>query len=184
MLSIKHNEKTFQVKSSINEFSIGEFEHITSIINDPDRDHLDKWSEIFVYCGLDREVLDDMDTFDFIKLIKEFNIFDVVGGEIIKTLELDGIFYYSYVTDFKISVKEMRMIEDFIKKDGNKYIANVMAVIYKREDTDKNINFDPAHIKHKASLIRTQITADKCVPIINYISQKLVKDFTILNAGN
>lgn len=184
MLSIKHNGNVFQVKSSINEFTVGEFEHISAIINDNEKDHLDKWSEIFVYCGLDKEVLDDMDAFDFMELIKEFNVFDVVGGEIIKTLELDGIFYYSHVTDFKISVKEMRMIEDFIKDDTNKYIANVMAVIYKREDTDKIINFDSSHIKHKASLIRKQVTADKCVPIINYISQKLVKDFDILNGRN
>ena len=139
MLKIKHPTKEQSIKSSVAEFTIGEFENMVHMMNDPEKDTLDRWSNIFVYCGLDQEILDDMDTFDFINLIKEFNIFNLDSDELYKSIILDDIEYIAYDEEFKITVREMRLIEGFIKKDSNKYIANVMAVLYKRPDIDKSM---------------------------------------------
>lgn len=184
MLLIKHPTKNQEIRSSIEEFTIGEFEYLSSVINDSSRNHIDKWTEIFKFCGMDEEILDDMDSFDFIKLIGEFNVFEVKRTEIEKSIVLDDIFYFSYDEEFKISVKEMKIIEGFIKDSQDKYIGDIMAVLYKRPDVDKNITFDPSHIKYKAKLIRSQVNASVCVPIINYISKKLIKEVNILDESN
>ena len=61
--------------NSVDELLLKDFEYITSIFNDKEKQHFEKWSEIFVFLGLPEDVVDEFDTFAFIDIIKEFNIF-------------------------------------------------------------------------------------------------------------
>ena len=74
MLRIKYKEEVYEIKNSPNELLLKDFEYVTNIFNDKEKQHFEKWSEIFVYLGLPESVVDDFDTFAFIDIIKEFNI--------------------------------------------------------------------------------------------------------------
>lgn len=178
-ISTEGSTKTYEVKSKLDEMTIKEFEHISSILGDKDKDHIEKWSEIFIYCGLPSDILDYLDAFDFMELIKEYNMNHEKVGSIRKEIEVEGITYRAYEDEFKISVKEMRLIESLIKKNSTRYLADVLAVVYKRPDVDKNIVYDNAHIAHKSNLFRNNIKADVAVPLVGYIASKLTKTFEI-----
>jgi len=180
MLKINLNEKSYEIRNSMNELLIKEFEYITSLLNDKEKQYFEKWSEIFVYLGLPQDVVDSFDTFAFIDIIKEFNIFNQTNTDIVKEIKIGDDSYVSYNDTFKITVKDMSMIEYYIGKNDKRYIGEVMAILYKRPGFDKTLNYDKAHIHHKAELFRNNITADNVVPVITFLSKKLVVDYELV----
>ena len=184
MLRIKYKEEVYEIKNSPNELLLKDFEYVTNIFNDKEKQHFEKWSEIFVYLGLPESVVDDFDTFAFIDIIKEFNILNKSNNDIIKDFTIDNETYIAYDEEFRLTVKEMSLIEHYIDKNDKRYLGEVMAVIYKVPGADKTINFDKAHIHHKAELFRKGLTADKVIPIISFLSKKLVKDYEFIQEQN
>lgn len=182
MININFKDQVFPTRNTVEEFTIGEFETISGIMNDKDKNTIEKWSEIFVFVGLPQEVVDEFDTFAFIEVIKEFNMTDISKIGFQKEIVLNGITYKAFDEEFKLTVKEMRLIEDYIKKNENRYLGDMLAVIYKRDDIEKSMNFDKAHIHFKAELIRKEVKADVAIPYLKFLSKKLVKDFEMLNA--
>ena len=181
MLNINYNGKTYSIRNNVEELLLKEFEEITKIFNDKGKLHFEKWSEIFIYLGLPEEIANELDSFAFIEIIKEFNIDNITSKEIIKEIIIDGDNYIAYNGVFKLTVKEMSLIEGYIKSNENRYLGEIMAIIYKRPGVDKNINYDKAHIHFKAELFRKNVTTDKAVPFISFLSKKLIKDFELIN---
>lgn len=179
MLIVKYNNKKYNVKNETNEILIGEFEDLIETMNS-EKNYIDRWSEVFVLLGLPQDVVDDMDSEDFINIIKEMNITIDRDMELTPEIEIEGILYKLKSNEIKISVKDMRFIEDFIIKGKNKYIGDIMAVLYRNEKSDDVINYDLSHIKHKAKLFRENVTVDKSIPFIKYLSTKIVKDYTTI----
>lgn len=180
MLKINVKEKSYEIKNSVDELLLKDFEYITSIFNNKEKQNFEKWSEIFVFLGLPEDVVDEFDTFAFIDIIKEFNIINIKDKEIVKEFEIDGDLYVSYDETFKITVKEMSLIEHYIQKNADRYLGEIMAVLYKRPGFDKSVNYDKAHIHHKAELFRRTLTADKAVPFISFLSKKLISDYEFI----
>jgi hypothetical protein len=179
MLKVKFDKKTYKIKSELKELLIGEFEQIIAIMNN-NKNYIDRWSEVFLILGLPEIVLESMDSADFINLIKEIDINTNVDVKLLKEIEIEGVKYQLKHDEVKVSVKEMRIIEDFIIKNENKYIGDIMAVLYRNEKSDDTINYDLAHIKHKAKLFRENVTVDKSLPFLKYLSTKIVKDFNTI----
>lgn len=184
MLKINVKEKSYEIKNSVDELLLKEFEYITNIFNNKERQYFEKWSEIFIYLGLPQEVVDEFDSFAFIDIIKEFNIINSISDEIIKEFEIDGNLYVGYDETFRLTVKEMSLIESYIEKDSNRYLGEILAIIYKRPEFDKNINYDKAHIHHKAELFRKNLKADIAIPIVSFISKKLINDYELITQNS
>ena len=172
--------KGYEVRSLTSELLLKEFEYISELLNDKEKLHFEKWSDIFVYLGIPEEVVDEFDTIDFIEAIKEFNIMNEQSNVIIKSFEIDNITYTSFEDVFRLSVKEMSLIEGYVKKNGNRYLGEIMAVIYKIGN-DKVINYDKSHIHHKAELFRKNIKADVAIPFINFLSSRFIKEVEMLD---
>jgi len=181
MIKLNYNEKTYNVKNSVDEFLINEFEDICGILNNKEKNYLQKWSEIFIYLGVPEDVVDDFDSFAFIEIIKQFNIHDLTQHtNFVKEIELDGNTYVCFDEKFKITVKEMTLIESAINKNENRYLGDVLAILYKRENIQKELHYDKAHLKYKAELIRKEIKAEVAIPIIAFLSKKLIKDYELI----
>jgi hypothetical protein len=166
--------------NSVDEFLVKDFEQICSILNNKEKQSFQKWSEVFIYLGLPENIVDDFDAAAFISIIKEFNIQSKLETEIKKEIELDGIKYQAFDEKFKLTVKETALIEGYIAKNDNRYLGEILAVIYKRQDITKDMHYDKAHIHYKAELIRKEITADVAVPLINFMSKRLINDFAMI----
>lgn len=182
MLVLKFGDIEVQVKNELNELTIKDFEKISSVINNKETGMFEKWSELFLYLGITQELIDEMDATEFIQVASEYNNIDTTSGEIVKSFKINDVEYVAFDEKFKMSVKEMTMIEAAIKKNPERYIGEVMAIIYKNTSLDKNLNYDKAHLHFKAELFRKELTFDKALPIVNYISQRVIKNVNNLNS--
>ena len=171
-------EVSYEIRNQLDELTIGEFEELSLIMNNHELNTIDKWSRVFNFLGIPIDVIDSFDSFTFMDIIKEFNFFNVHLNKPVDEISLNGITYKASLKDDQplITVKEMKLIEDAIKSNPHRYLANMLAIIYKRDDVDKTITYDNAHIKFKADMIRKEITADIAMPYIEFLSKKLIND--------
>lgn len=176
MLKMNYGKTSYEIKSGCEELKIGEFEAILEIYNDPKRDYIDKWGEIFVICGIPEEIVDDLDSLDFLNLIKEFNLMSSNTTEVIKSIIIGDSEFVSYTEEFKITVKEMRLIEEAIKNSPNSYLADMLAIVYKKVGVNKELSYLPEHLKYKSELFRAELMTDVAIPFLGYITKKLIKD--------
>jgi len=184
MIKIKINNEEFKIKNLVDELLIGEFEMICEILNDKVKTKMQKWSDVFIFLGVPVDAVDDFDSDAFISIIQEFNLITVNNDEIVKSFEVDGYNYVCYDEHFKITVKEMGLIETAATKDEVKYLGEMMAIMYKRSDLTKTEHFDKAHLKFKAELFRKNISAEIAIPFITFLSKKLVKDVELIKEEN
>ena len=177
MIKITFLEKSYEIKNEIKEFTIGEFEDICRILNSKEKNYIDKWIDIFSLLGIPENISGDWDTFAFMKVIKEFNLSESQVDKVFKKdIKLNDEIYSYTGDEFKLTVREMRLIEDAVKKNESRYLGELLAIIYKREDLDKSITYDLSHIKYKAEMIRKQIKADIVIPYMAFLSKKLIND--------
>lgn len=164
-----------QMKSDANELTIKEYEKLSSILNDENTQNIEKYFKAFINLGMDEDVLDSLDGFSFLKIIKEFKEIMMPVGDIVKEITLNGRTYSCYNEEFFFSVKDMKMIEIAIKRNPTEYIGDLMSIIYKDNELTKVEHYDAAHLKYKAKMIREQVTYDVALPIITKFSKQLIE---------
>lgn len=174
MLEIELNGNVYQLKHTADEFLIGEYERVSSIINNTELDQIDKYSQLFVELGIPQTVLDELNTIKFFEIIKSYNGYQFEVGEFTKEIEINGRTYKAFEDEFFLSVKDMKEIEKSIKRNPDSFIGDVMAIVFKDVELTKNEHYVDAHIKHKAKLFRDNVTFDKAVPFISYFSKEVI----------
>jgi len=184
MIVIKFDGKEYEIKNEAKELLVGEFEVLSAILNDEGKDEVASYIKVFTELGIPEEVIDSMDYDDFEKVITQLNLSDVLEKEYKQEIVIDGYTYVSYTgDDFKLKVKDMSLIEIFVKNNPNKYIGELLAVLFKRTDLSKVEHYDKEHLKHKAKLFRENVTADIAIPFIVYFSDKLIKNVKEIAKG-
>src|SRR5690606_2814500 len=73
-----------QMKSDANELTIKEYEKLSSILNDENTQNIEKYFKAFINLGMDEDILDSLDGFSFLKIIKEFKEIMMPVGDIVK----------------------------------------------------------------------------------------------------
>lgn len=180
MLKIKFNGEEYQIKNHPTEVSVKTFEEISTLLNDESKDEIERYIEIFNILGIPEEVIDNMDYDDFIGVIKAMQIEFIAKDEFQQEFEINGFTYRAFDDEFKLKVKEMSLIESYVKKDSNKFIGELLAILFKRTDLSKIEHFESAHIKHKAELFREHLMIDIALPYIKILSEKLVGNLKLL----
>jgi hypothetical protein len=89
-------------------------------------------------------------------------------------LEIDGYTYKAFETEFKISIKDLKKIEKSVAEKPYHYIADMLAVVYKRTDLTNAEHYENAHIKHKAKLF-SELKANIALPIVWHVAKKLTE---------
>jgi hypothetical protein len=174
MLNININGASYPIKQTATDFTIKEYENLCEVLNDDNINEIDRYYQAFIMLGLDADLLDTFDGFSFLKLIHEFKDYTLPIGEFTKTIELNGRVYTSFDEKFFFSVKDMRLIEEYVKKNSVKFIGEILAIVFKDTELTKVEHYDPAHIKYKAKLFRENITYDVAIPFINDFSSNLI----------
>lgn len=179
MLNINFEDNIYPIKNSINELTIEEYEYIAYVMNDKTKGDYTKYSDIFVYLGVPPDVVEEFDAFAFRDIVSKSEFDFNFDKEIFKEIELDGKIYTAYDDKFKISVREKKLMDDFIMKNPNSYISYCMSVIYKNLDVNKDMWYDSAHLKYKESLFK-KISASYAAPLLAFLSKKIVNETDIL----
>jgi hypothetical protein len=179
MFTINLNDKEYQVKNSLKELTVGEYEKITDIISDNTVDRIDKYLLIFDVLGVPVDGLESLAPATFFGYVKEFNKVEstneFIKNEKIKDFVIKNRVYQSYTGDsFELNVKQMRYIEKYIKKNPKAYISDLLAIIFKDIELTDNEHYTDAHIRYKSSLIKDNITADLALPYLAQFSIDLI----------
>jgi hypothetical protein len=178
MVDINYDGVSYSIKSDVNELTIGEYEKITYFLNGSG-DFFDKWFSILEYLGLPKHVIDDVDANELIEIINTINLSDV-DAVFISEIEIKGFIYKCEMKENgepRITGKIFKLLEKVSKKDY--YIADIMAILFKREDLSDVEHYDMSHIDYKATLFRGEKAAIS-IPYILLIADRYVKNIKSL----
>lgn len=174
------------LRNNLDEITIPEFEKIClSMTLDAD-DYFDRYINIFSVIGMTTEDIETISPNEFVDLIKKFDITKWENTIFQKEIVADGRTFEAYRGDkFILSIRDLAKIEKYIKNDKEKYLGEILAVIYKDTSVSKELWYNDKHIATKAELFREHIKADVVLPYINLIlNDVMVKlNETLLN-GN
>jgi len=162
-----------EVPNEITELTVEQFEKISNLTNNQELEPFEKWSQIFVSLGADIDELEDTEFNKFKEYIAEFVSVSIEPNkEFVKSIEVDGYTYQSFDEEFKLNVKDLKLIEKCISHSPDNYISKVLAILFKRTDLTKAEHYDESHITFKSKLFKTQ-PAEMAIPFIVYIGDKL-----------
>jgi hypothetical protein len=182
MIKIDFNGKEYELRNTISEITIEEFECIMLILSKENENIFTKWMEIVSIIGLDQDVIDNIDVDSFLELTTQFE-FNKIDGEIQKEIEIDGVIYSCYSGDtFKLKMKDLKKIEDIIKKNVY-YFSTLCAFLYTRKDFSETENLEKEHILYKKEFFKNQ-KVELLIPILNVINESLIKKVNLLINGN
>ncbi len=175
MINLTINGQPKQIKNLLTELNILEFEQLCAILNENIEDVLDRYIKIFQVLGLSESDIDDMDTKEFLRGIKEYGATLWEEDEFKREVVVKGKKYSAFTGDkFTLSVRDLAKIEKYIKQNGTKYMGELLAVIYKDTSADKSLHYDEKHISYKADLFRKNMKADVILPYLNLILHDVV----------
>lgn len=164
----------WSLKTNLDDFTVGEFESIQKIISDESLETIEKYFEIFEFLGMPSSIQNSLTDEEFFEIIKQFQI-ENNRTELVPSIELEGYRYLAYEGDrFILRARDLGLIEKFINKE-NHYISLILAVIFKREDLTNNEHYAPAHLHHKAKLMR-ELSMAPLYPYIIHITDNLNKN--------
>lgn len=169
----------WSMKTNLEDFTVGEFEKIITILNNPLLENIEKYFDIFEFLGMPESILNDLTDDEFFELIQQFNLTSD-HSEMKPSIEVDGRVYRAYPDDgeFILRAKDLSHIEKTIKNEPN-YVSKILAIILKREDLGPNEHWTSAHIVHKAKLFR-DLNAKDMWPYIYFVTNKInnkLKDY-------
>ena len=167
----------FNVKNSLEDMTVKEFEKISMILQDPELEQLERYITMLEYLGMPDEI---------INRLTDDELFDVIGSFtakeyedfLIPEVEIGGYRYVAYEGEgFKLYARDLLLIEKAIKKSPN-YMSTIIGIVFKRDDLTTTEHFANAHIVHKASLFG-ELNAAQMYPylvhITSTVNQKIKK---------
>lgn len=162
----------YEVKNTMNELTIGEFEKIQPILSSGNVG-IFEMVEIFKILGVPEDEIDDMELSEFKKCAEEFNKVEQKEFESVESLDLEGYTYKANWQEEKLilPVKDLKLIQSKVAS-GLPYMAFMMGVIFKRTDLTNSEHYANAHIEHKAKLFRN-LPAYYCVKYFAEVMNKL-----------
>lgn len=166
------NINDYEVKNTVEELTVKEFEEVAAIQNDQSLDYVEKQIKVFTTLGVPEDELDAMGIVEFKGHVKAFNDVEPKEYPFVPELEIEGFVYKAFDEEFKLSVRDLKHIESKVKKSPSKYMAFMLSVIFKRTDLTKTEHYDNAHLKEKERLF-SKLPAAVAVPYVQHIGREL-----------
>lgn len=183
MLDIKYNGDTYHIKNNTEEFTIGEFEKVTSILLEDTEFYFDRWLKVIEFLGVPTDIVDDIDLDELSQLIKNIKVSDVKEMYIDKII-VDGYTYTSYNKDEmnkpRITGKVIKLVESIMISNPKECVGDIMSIFFKRDDLTNAEHYDKAHLKYKAKLFRENISSNVAIPYIMLVSERFMKNINSL----
>jgi len=169
-----YNVKGFELKNTLADMTVKEFETISHILKDESKETIERYLDVLEELGMPEDLMDslsDVELFDIIKAFSAENPFT----KLIPAVEVDGYTYVAYPEgeSFVIKARDLSLIEKAIKNEAN-FLSRILAIVFKREDLGKTEHYAGAHITHKAKLFGA-LNAGQMYPYLLHITDTLNK---------
>lgn len=177
MKQIELNNKTYNVKTALEEVNIAEFEQAITIFNNKEFNQLDKHVKIIsLLAGLTTDEVEELDLDSFQEIIREISINDfstVNEKNLTKEIIINNIRYKTKVegNEYKFTMKEIMLLQKAIEANPCGYIIDLAAILFKEDGgtlLKESIDF-------RKSLFKDKITMNILSPYILTLSTYLEK---------
>lgn len=177
------NGKTINVATQLSQINLNQFQNCIDFFNR-------KYDfEIDLYINLISELSDasieeveDLDLTEFVMIIPQLQIQDIdsVPQKFINKIEIDNVIYMSTATEdeYKFNVKQIRHIQEVIKKEGNAYLVDLAAMIFRAVQVDGELEgLDDKSVERRKKVFAEKMNVEILAPYIislgQYFSVKL-----------
>jgi len=177
MKQVTLNDKNYNVKTTLEEINIAEFEQAISVFNSKELTQLDKHVQIIsLLSNLTTDEVEELDLDTFQELIKEISINDfsnVDEGHLTPEIIVDDIHYKTKAngSEYKFTMKELMLLQKAIETNPNGYIIDLAAILFKEDDG----TLLKESIEFRKSLFKDKITMATLSPYILTLSTYLEK---------
>jgi hypothetical protein len=151
MVIINDNGVNISFPSEYSEITVQQLDKIAEVF-ELDITETEQWILIVSYLAcIPKETVEEWPMDDFIQICKQMFVRLPEPGQNLTSVTLDGYTYTITPYDY-LTARESAMIEKIFSRNNSKRLAQVLAVIFKRDDLSKTEHFANAHIKYKAEL--------------------------------
>ena len=172
MIILNYEDETYRIKNGLDELTISEFEFMTTVFNDDDINcELEKWWTIINYLGLPFHVMDKIKNENHLESI--INAFELDNSNLNKYTKKLIIGNKKFSSSKTITVKQITLVEEYLDKNSEKYMGELMAIIFREDGKTKDQHFNDTTITENAELFRYNITMDKVLPYINLLTSNI-----------
>lgn len=182
MKNVIVNGKEVQVKTSLDEINITQFEQALIIFKKDYSDSIEQYIDIIqLLSPLTKEEIEDLDLIEFENLVKaiEINTFNMEPTSFINEIVIDGETFKSKSDGltYKVNVKEIFLLQELIKANPESYVLDLASIIFLEVDAYGNPikNYTPEAIairKNKLSKIDMGVMSAYVVIISKYFIDK------------
>ena len=180
-------EKEVFIKDSLQNVTIADFEKLLTITNvNKYEDEIDKQVEILsVLTNLTIDELESLELTDFLMLnnyINKLNLdnFDLNENRGIKDfISINKIYRAkSLPKDFKLNVKEMKIMKNEVKVSELGYLSKLAAIVYRDVLNDDSLNNDLSDetILYRSNHFKENMTMDYITPFLLTITDYLLEN--------
>ena len=168
MIKIKFGEESYEIKNTIREITIFDFENISEILENDNLNYIEKWLEILKYLGVSVECIKSLDMTDLLIISSHFKFINnnINLKKIRKYILIDNNRYYFRNKKSNILVKDIIELENIISS-GGRYATKLISYLYPSNETSKS--------KYQSS-ISNDIKIDVLIPILNILNKNLKND--------
>jgi hypothetical protein len=179
--------KGYSLPNKASEMNIKLYEKLSEVLESKVKDNgenkdvfkyestIDKYLDVLELLGLPKDVCNELTQEEFIKAVTDFNKPSKVNYKMKNSIEVNGRIYTAYKgKKFSLNVKDGALIEKYARQNNSRYVAEMLAVLFKDEsltDSEHRVN---AHIKHKADIFRKELTADIAVPYLMEVAKRIL----------
>lgn len=168
MIKIKFGEESYEIKNTIREITIFDFENISEILENDNLNYIEKWLEILKYLGVSEECIKSLDMTDLLMISSHFKFINnnINLKKIRKYIVIDNNRYYFRNKKSNILVKDIIELENIISS-GGRYASKLISYLYPYNEILK---------KEYQSSISNDIKIDVLIPILNILNKNLKND--------
>lgn len=170
------NIKGVEMKNLLSDFTIKEYEVLSGIFNS-DAPTISKYIDIYVIGSdiKDENILSEL-SFNTLKEYIESISVNEESFEIQRVIEIDNRRYISTKDEdeFEFKAKDVELIEKAIKKDKDKYILEMAAIIFKDDQLGYKEHYDQNHINHKKVLF-SKLSASIIQPYVSLLLENILQ---------
>lgn len=169
----------YECKTSINEFTLNEFDRMNAVLNDHKLNKMEKNLQLLKIAGYKGELkLVSLNTLK--KYVSALNAqakedAEYVVQDLLKSVEIGGRNYVCYTEDINEELMgwDTGLIAELPRKRGAEYITESIAILFKDDQLTYKEHYTDAHIKHKTELFGQQKLSD-FYPYIKFIVENII----------
>lgn len=176
MIVLNINGKEFNLRNKITELTVGEFEIISAVLDNP-INQVEKWKDIISFCsGIDKEEIGLWPAESFIKVLDEMFVINKNQSRAKEVRVGEKIF----VARQDLNAKDLATIEKIFSINDEHKISKIIACFFMDEELSFSDNYKMESINYRAELIRTLPTTG----LIPYLTESVMEFFKYLNVNS